>query len=45
MSKSLLGQFLLAKEQSNWAEGREKKGMDKDKSKDKGKDADCSNNK
>ena len=30
MSKGLLGQFSLAKEQSDWVEGRERGGEDKE---------------
>ena len=30
MSKGLLGQFSLAKEQSDWVEGRERGGEDED---------------
>ena len=36
ISKSLLGQFSLAKKQSNWVEGKEKKGNSKNESKNKG---------
>ena len=38
MSEGLLGQFLLAKEQSDWAEGRGKRGLGEDE----GEDADRS---
>ena len=51
MSKSLLGQFSLAKEQNDWVEGKERgdngenksENEDKDKSEDEGKGADNSN--
>ncbi|MCJ1265039.1 hypothetical protein MMC22_004914 [Lobaria immixta] len=44
MSEGLLGQFLLAKEQSDWAEGRGKRGMGEDEGEDEGEDADSSDN-
>ena len=51
MSKSLLGQFSLAKEQSDWVKNKERggngknEGKNEDESKDEGKGADNSNDK